>query len=492
MSFADNGTAIAVIAIAVVFLAVVGYAVTRLKSVAPDQVLYIISLGAKKGGDPSTNGTIAYPGKVFIMPVVQEAYPLSLKQRGVELKVVGPDKNFIPVEVSANLKFKIADDEASIRRAAQRFRDFTDAQIDESIRDSVEGSVRSITASMDLQGINSNRTEFMDQVLTTAKTDLAEQGIQIDVLNIKDVKTEDADYWASLNTPEKERTKLVAAEASSAAKLATDEARVAQEEQSARIAADLSIKKADFKVKTDTQDAIANSAKGIAEAERNLELARLQRVTLAEQALVKEQELDITVKKPADAKAYARTKEAEGERDAAKAETEAEAYKTKTDAAAKKEAAVFEAQGRAESQTLEATAEASAIELRGVAEGKSITAIGTATAAAEDAKASALAGYTAEAITYIVAQSLPEIMKANAEAVKGIDNYTVISTDGASDATKQVTRMGTEGLASIEALLGGVNIKGMLAGLAGGLVAAKTAETGSAIEPAGEQITTAV
>lgn len=491
MSFADNGTAIAVIAIVAVFLAIAGYAVSRLKSVGPDQVMYIISTGTKKGNNPSSNGTIAYPGKVLVLPVVQEAYTLSLKQRGVDLTIVGPDKNFIPVTVNANLKYKISDTDEGIRLAAQRFNKFNDDALDKSISDSVEGIVRSILASMDLQGINSNRPEFVDQVRSTAKTEMADQGIHIDILNIKDVKTSDVEYWASLNTPEKERAKLVAAEATSAAKLATDKARTAQEEQSSRIDADLKIKQAEFKAKTDTQEAIADAAKGIAQAERNLELARLQRVTLAEEALVKEQELDIAVKKPADAQAYARTKEAEGERDAAKSDAEADAYRTKTDAEAKKEAAIFEATGKAESQKLEASAEAAAIELKGEAEGKSITSIGTATAGAEEAKANALAKYTAEAITYIVAQSLPEIMAANAEAVKGIDNYTVISTDGASDATKQVTRMGTEGLASIEALLGGANLKGMLTGLVGGLAAGKTVETVAAVKPADEQVTAA-
>ncbi|MCC3292831.1 flotillin family protein [Arthrobacter sp. zg-Y1110] len=478
MGFENTGSVLAVVAIIVVFLAILGYAASRLRTVAPDEVLVIVRMGSTKSGTggvrDSSNDTIAFAGKVLVLPVVQQDFRLSLKQRQVELTVTGPDKNFINVSVLASLNFKLADSEADIRKSAQRFLTHTDAQLETSIQNSLEGSLRSIIGSMTVQEINSDRAKFMDAVLNTAKAELAEQGIQVDILNIKDIKTNDKDYWDNLSKPETERAAQVAAVAASEAKQIREAARVAQEEQTARLDKDLAVKQAAFKAEEDTQQAIADAAKDLAKAQQDVEIARLQRAALVEEALVQEQKLDISEKKPADAAAYAARVHAEGLRDAAKADTEGRAFEKRTMAEAEKAATVLEASARAESLELEATAEAKAVELKGEAEGKSIKAIGTANAEAEKAKADALAGYTEEAIAYILADHMPSIMAANARAVAGIDNYTVISTDGASDATKQVTRMGTEGLASIKAMTG-IDLSALLGNLAGGAIAGNAA-----------------
>ncbi|MGK3708798.1 SPFH domain-containing protein [Arthrobacter sp. IK3] len=478
MGFENSGAVIAIVAIVIVFIAILGYAASRLRTVAPDEVLVIVKMGSSKTGSDgvrdSSNDTIAFAGKVLVLPVVQQDFRLSLKQRQVELTVTGPDKNFINVSVLASLNFKLADSEADIRKSAQRFLTHTDNQLETSIQNSLEGSLRSIIGSMTVQEINSDRAKFMDAVLNTAKAELAEQGIQVDILNIKDIKTNDKDYWDNLSKPETERAAQVAAVAASAAKQVKEAARVAQEEQTARLDKDLAVKKSAFQTEKDTQQAVADAASDLAKAQQDVEIARLQRAALVEEALVQEQKLDISEKKPADARAYAARVDAEGKRDAAKADAEGRAFEKTTMAEAEKSAAVLEAAGNAESLALQAQAEAKAMELKGEAEGKSIKAIGTATAEAEKAKADALTGYSETAIAYILAEAMPEIMKANAEAVAGIDNYTVISTDGASDATKQITRMGAEGLASLKAMTG-VDLTQILGSLAGGVLAGHAA-----------------
>lgn len=472
------GTVFAIVAVVVVFIALLAYAASRLRTVAPDEVLVIVKMGSTKPGSggvrDSSNDTIAFAGKVLVLPVVQEDFRLSLKQRQVTLTVEGPDKNFINVTVLASLNFKLADSEADIRKSAQRFLTHSDEKLDHSIQNSLEGSLRAIIGSMTVQEINSDRQKFMDAILTTAKAELAEQGIQVDILNIKDIRTSDVEYWANLSKPETERASQVAEVAASEAKQVREAARVAQQEQTARLEKDLEVKKSAFQAEQDREQAIADAAGDLAKAAQDVEIAKLQRVALAEEALVKEQQLDISEKKPADAAAYAARVNAEGLRDAEKADAEGKAYGTTQKAEADKAAAVLAAQGRAESMEVEAIASAKATELKGEAEGKSIKAIGEATAEAEEAKAAALSGYTEEAIAYILAGHMPSIMAANARAVAGIDNYTVISTDGASDATKQVTRMGTEGLASIKAMTG-VDLTAILGNLAGGMVAGKAA-----------------
>lgn len=65
---------------------------------------------------------------------------------------------------------------------------------------------------------------------------------------------------------------------------------------------------------------------------------------------------------------------------------------------------------------------------------------------------------------------MPEIVRAAAEPMSNIDNFTVISTDGASDSTKQVGRIVTEIPELLKSALG-IDLTAMLGGYVGGKTA---------------------
>jgi flotillin len=300
-----------------------------------------------------------------VLPVLQKAFQLSLKQRQVPLNVTGQDKNFIKVNVGASINFKFADSEADVRKAAQRFLTHTDAELNHSIQQSLEGSLRSIVGSMTIEDINSNRAQFQNEVLSSAKTELADQGIHIDVLNISDIQTPGSTYLEDLAKPEAARVRQIAAGKDSEAKQISEFARINTETNVAEKDKDLKIKVAGFQAETDHQQAVADAAGQLSKAEQDVEVAKLEREALTQRALVEAERLDITEKKPADAAAYSARVKAEGERDTAKATAEGTAYQRTTLAKASQEAAVYEATGKAESMKLGAGAAAEAISVKG-------------------------------------------------------------------------------------------------------------------------------
>ena len=95
-----------------------------------------------------------------------------------------------------------------------------------------------------------------------------------------------------------------------------------------------------------------------------------------------EEELDISVRKPAEADAYASVQRANAERDAANAATEADAYKRTTIAQANKTAAIQDAEANAEAVRRAGEAERD----RQVALAAGIRAEGEARAAATEAE----------------------------------------------------------------------------------------------------------
>lgn len=475
MSFGINSTVLAVVTILIALIAIGGFIASRLRTVPSNEVLIVVGkgLGGKKNSaeGPAAQDQVYFSGRALVLPVLQKAFTLSLKQRQVPLNVTGQDKNFIKVNVVASINFKFADSEEDVRKAAQRFLTHSDAELNHSIQQSLEGSLRSIVGSMTIEDINSNRAQFQNEVLSSAKAELADQGIHIDVLNISDIQTPGSTYLEDLAKPEAARVRQIAAVKESEARQASEFARIQTETNVAEKDKDLKIKVAGFQAETDRQQAVADAAGQISKAEQDVNVARLEREALTQQALVEAERLDITQKKPADAAAYAARVKAEGERDAAKAKAEGEAYQKTTLAKANQEAAVFDATGKAESVKLEANAEAEATSVKGLSEAKSIEAVGAAKASAAEARAKALNGYDSNALTFELAARLPEIVRAAAEPMSNIDNYTVISTDGASDATKQVSSVLTELPALIKSTTG-IDLMSVIAGMAGGKVAA--------------------
>jgi flotillin len=472
MSFGIDSTVLAVVTIVIAFVAIGGFIASRLRTVPSNEVLIVVGkgLGQKKSTGPEgidAHDQIYFSGRALVLPVLQKAFSLSLKQRQVPLNVTGQDKNFIKVNVVASMNYKFLDKPADVRKAAQRFLTHSDAELNHSMQQSIEGSLRSIVGSMTIEDINSNRAQFQNEVLSSAKIELAEQGIHVDVLNISDIQTPGSTYLEDLAKPEAARVRQIASVREAEARQASEFARINTETNVAEKDKELKIKKAGFQAETDRQQAVADAAGQISKAEQDVQVAKLEREALTQQALVEAERLDITEKKPADAAAYAARVKAEGERDAAKATAEGTAYQKTTLAKASQEAAVFEATGKAESTKLEAAAAAEAISVKGVAEAATITAVGAAKASASDAQAKALNQYGANALAFEVATRMPEIVRAAAEPMSNIENYTVISTDGASESTKQIGNVITELPAMIKSATG-IDITSLIAGMAGG------------------------
>lgn len=467
---AQNGLVVAIVAIVLVILAVLAFIASRLRTVPPDEALIVVSMGKGK----NEGGTLADPskyaihtaGRVFVVPVVQDAFPLSLKQRQVEIQAVGPDKNFVPTQVEGNLSFKFSDRPEEVVKAAQRFRGHTDEQLSHSIQQAVEGSLRSIIASMTYGEINSDRVAFQQHVLESAKAELAEQGISVDVLNIRGISTPGSSYSEDLAKAELASARRNASIAEARASQESEFAKIQAAEQVAERQRDLALKQAAFKGETDRADAEAQAAGNLARAEQDAKVADLERAALTQRALVAQEQLDIDEKKPADAAAYATRIKAEGEREAAKARAEAEAYQRKVSAEAEAYQRKVSAEAEAAAVTALAKSQAEAARVKGEAEAAIARQIGEAEAAATSAKADALAQYGNDALVYELVTRLPQIMEANAKAVAGIGEYTVIGTSGASDAVNQATQIGAQTIGAVKSLTG-VDLGGLVNRVAG-------------------------
>ena len=476
-------TVIAVVALALALVAIISFIAKRIRRVPPNEALIIVGRGAGRAAVGETGQRVVVGGRVFVWPVLQQGFPISLEQRQIGITVEGVDKNRIKIAIKASINFKVRGDEEGVRRAAQRFLS-QQGTLTEIIKESLEGSLRSIVGDMTIEQIISDRKGLSDRVVDSTKTDLSEQGLQVDLLNISDISTPGSDYLGNLGRAENARARQVAEVSEAEAQRVSEFAVIEAAEQIAERQKALDLKKAAIKAQTDRANAEADAAGQLARAEQDRIVAAEQRMALAEQARVTEEQLDIDVRKPAEAAAYAAVQQANAERDATNAATEAEAYKRTTIAGANKTAALQDAEAAAEAVRRAGEAErdrqvalAAGIRAQGEARAAATEAEGRAEAVATDAKAEALKKYGQAAIAQEVISRLPEIVRAAAEPIGSIGQMTVISTDGASAITKTVASVLGEGQEIVKQLTG-LDLAALISSISG--TEAGTATTAAA------------
>jgi flotillin len=376
---------------------------------------------------------------------------------------------------------KVGGNVDAIRAAAQRF--LTQQQgIEAFTQEVLAGSLRAIVGRLTVEEIIKDRAAFASAVAEEAETSLTNQGLTLDTFQLQDIQAEGS-YLADLGRPEAARVEMEAAIAEAKARQAAEQERLLAEEQIAIAERTLELKRAEIKAETDAAAARAAAAGPLQQAARDQEVLAEQEKVAQRQASVKDRELDTQIRKPADAERYRVEQEAEAGKNAAifqaeadkqttiagaqaeaeKARLSGEAERAKRAALAEAEQVEGERRGAAEKARRQAIADA--VQREGEAEAAAILARGTAEAEAREKNAEAFKLYNEAAVLQLIAGVLPELVRAASEPISAIGKLTVISTNGASDLTRNVASNVETGL-QIGSDLMGVDLKQLLTRLA--------------------------
>jgi flotillin len=491
-----SGSVILIGAVGALAVLAVGYVLTYLaflKKVGPNQVLVVSGRGRVK---------FVTGGADMVIPLFHTWNTLSLEV--MTLDVTTPEVYTVlgvPVAVDGVAQIKIKKDEVSLQAAAERFLGKAPEEIAKIALETVQGHLRAILGTLTVEEIYKNRDQFAQKVQEISTGDLGNMGLGIDSFTIRDLRDKHG-YLEALGKPriaEVKRNAAIAeaqavrdasiaqadaeretrekqaqaqrlaqeAEAKRDAAVAeanADKARRTQEaDATARRAAEIAQRQADQAIAE--QQAIANSKK--AEAEMAYELTKKTiEIQVQEQEIQRrEKELDATIRRQADAKAYEVEKLAMAEK--TRLATIAEGEKLQgffaAEVAARKgqaEADAEKARGLAAAEIRQAQglAEAEALKARGLAEAEARKAQGLAEALGMEKKAEAWQKYNEAAVLQILAPLLPEIARAVAEPLSKIDRITMVNTGngeiGISKVTGEVAKVIAQVPPVLEALTG--------------------------------------
>ncbi|WP_433203477.1 flotillin family protein [Dactylosporangium sp. CS-047395] len=438
---------VAVGGLAVLVVLLVASVLSRVRVAGPNEAFIVT--GRKGRAVKSADGTlttdlsgqkVVMGASVFVLPVVQRLYRLDLSSREFPVRVTAAvSKQGIRCDAEAVAIVKVGGTAEMIRPAAQRFLHQQD-RIEDFTAQVLSGALRSVIGRLTIEEIIRDRAGFATHVAEEAELTLTHQGLVLDVFQLEDIRTAGT-YLEDLGRPEAARVYRAAAIAEAQARQGAEQERMRAEEAIAEAERNLAVKRATVQAEIDAANARSASAGPIAEAEMQQAVLAEQQKAAERNAELKQRQLDTEVRKPADAERY-------------RVEQEAEAAKNAVIA-------------RAEGDRARRAAGAEAVRLEGMAEADAVLARGQADAAAMRAKAEAFEQYGQAAILDLLVRVMPEVVGAASAPIGEIDQLTVISTEGATALTKSVASNVAQGL-QLGTDLTGIDLKALLAGLAGG------------------------
>nr|WP_263324942.1 flotillin family protein [Neobacillus sp. Marseille-Q6967] len=472
---------------AFILIALIGVFITKYRTAGPDEALIVTGSFLGNGNvhvDESGNKIkIIRGGGSFILPVFQQAKPLSLLSS--KLEVTTPEvytEQGVPVMADGVAIIKIGGSISEIATAAEQFLGKAKDDRENEAKEVLEGHLRSILGSMTVEEIYKNRDKFSQEVQRVASQDLAKMGLVIVSFTIKDVRDKNG-YLDSLGKPRIAQVKrdadIATAEADKETRIkkaeAAKEAKRSELERATEIAEAEKInqlKIAEFRREQDIAKARADMAydlesarakQDVTEQEMQIKIIERQKqIELEEKEILRrERQYDSEVKKKADADRYSVEQAAAA--DKAKQIAEAEANKYRIEAMAKAEAERVRLDGlsKAEAQKAQGTAEAEIIRLKGLAE-----------AEAKEKIAEAFEQFGQAAILDMIIKMLPEYAKQVASPLSNIEKITVVDTgsSGENGGANKITGYATNLMASLQETLkasSGIDVKELIENYSG-------------------------
>jgi uncharacterized membrane protein YqiK len=407
----------------------------------PDEALIVSGFrtGERPDGVGESMGFRIVTGRgCLIMPGVTKVRRLSLEAHESEMQVPCVSQQKIGLDLRGVVVYKVGDDYRSIANAARRFLDRPAEELETKVQNVFVGHLRAIAGSMTVEDMISDQDQFSQQVRDRCTQEMESFGLVIDSFQIQSI-TNPSNYIENLAAPHQagvEQNARIARARAEREAVAQEQTSQAQMAESVR---DTNIKKAGYQAEVDkaTQEAAQQGPLAQATATQNV-VAEQTRVAEL-QALQKEQQLQVEVRKPADAEAYKQTTLATAGRDAHISAAEANAQEVKLRAAASAEQIRVQATAQAEATRLNGQAEADAIKARGLAEADAIRARMEAEAAGIERRAAALSQNQEAVIAQQIAEKLPEIVAAAAAPFEHVGQFTVLNgAEGVTGALAEI------------------------------------------------------
>lgn len=391
----------------VVFVMLVMAILNRYRRCPSDKILVVYGTTGDRGSAKCVHG-----GGTFVWPVIQDYAYLSLTPIGIDANLTNAlSRQNIRVDVPCRFTVGISTEPESMLAAAERLLGLQSSQIQEMARDILFGQLRLVIATMSIEELNSDRDKFLEAITANVEVELKKIGLRLINVNVTDIKDESG-YIEALGQE-------AAAKAINEAKV-----RVAEQEKVGEIGRAEAVRETRIRTAEANAQAVQgeNEAKitiANSDANRREREAEAQRKAIAAEKVAQAQALE---------EAYAAEQKAEDARaDRDRASQNANVIVAQE---IEKRRLVIAAEAEAEQKRVNAKGEADAIFAKMEAEAKGLYEILTKQADGYDRMIKAAGGDATKAYTLLLLEKLPELVKTQVDAIKGINIDKVTVWDG--------------------------------------------------------------
>ena len=271
----------------------------------PSEVLILAGTRSPVEGGKSVGYRLVKGGSSIRLPLLEEAFRMELTNMIIELRVSNAySKGGIPLTVEGVANIKIAGEEPIIHNAIERLLGKTRKEIEQLAKETLEGNLRGVLASMTPEQVNEDKIDFARNLAEEAERDLEVLGLVLDNLQVKNISDE-VSYLDSIGRKQQANLFRDAriAEATTRAESSIQASENDRATALRRIGRDLEVAKADSDRRV--RDALTKRSAVVAEVESVVasQVARVQAEVAVQRERIKqvEQQLNADVIAPADA-----------------------------------------------------------------------------------------------------------------------------------------------------------------------------------------------
>ncbi|MBR5661743.1 MAG: flotillin family protein [Bacteroidales bacterium] len=400
----------------------------RYKRCPSDKILVIYGKTGKNKSGSISSARCIHGGAAFIWPVFQDYAFLDLKPISIECNLTNAlSKQNIRVDVPCRFTVGISTEADSMTNAAERLLGLSTDSIQNIATDILFGQLRLVIATMDIEEINADRDKFLAAVSQNVEAELRKIGLKLINVNVTDIRDESG-YIEALG-------KEAAAKAINDAKKSVAEQNRFGEIGKAEADRDKDIRIAETQRDTRIKTAAANALAVQGENTSKIEIANSDAARREKEA--EAARLAVAAEKVQAAKALQEAYQSERDAELARAEREKATQQANIVVPAQidKERLIIEAEAQAEKLRRTAKGEADAIYAKMEAQARGTLEILTKQADGFAQLVGAAEGDAQKAVLMMISDRLPELVKTQVEAVKGIkiDKVTVWDGNGGKD-----------------------------------------------------------
>jgi len=158
---------------------------------APNEMLVFSGRQTTRPDGARVGFRIVTGGRAWRVPFIEKVEGMDMRTIPIDIHVSNAYSNGgIPLNVQAVANVKVTNDPTLVYNAVERMLGRTAIEIQQVARETLEGSVRGIIATLTPEQVNEDRLKFAHEVQQEAESDLAKLGIQLDTLKIQAVSDE--------------------------------------------------------------------------------------------------------------------------------------------------------------------------------------------------------------------------------------------------------------------------------------------------------------